>query len=175
MNDKLKLIISGGVVLLIGFLIYKHCLNPYTISDMYEKMEWGMSVDEVKEKSVDLGEIWEEEPKVIGEKTFYMAKGKNFDGDKDINYAIMYIFKEDKLGSVYLKFENSDCDIDLDKFYKKLSKGFDSKYESFAALDNQTTECEIWESEKSTINLLKSSSGTGVILVYEDIEWFNGN
>lgn len=172
MSNKVKLIILG-VAILGGFFIYKHNSTPYALNDLYENIEWGMSVDEVRNKSIDLGEIWEEEPKVIGEKTFYIAKGESFEGDKDINYGIMYIFKEDKLGSVYLKFEDEDCDIDLDKFYKKLSKGYDSKYENTGALDNQTMEYETWESEKSTINLLKSSSGAGVILVYEDIEWLN--
>ncbi|MBQ4523610.1 MAG: hypothetical protein IJA10_11765 [Lachnospiraceae bacterium] len=43
------------------------------------------------------------------------------------------------------------------------------------ALNNQKTEYIMWESEKSTINLLKLSSGTGISLVYEDIEWLNNN
>lgn len=172
MSNKMK-IIALGVVIVVGILIYKYNSTSYSNNDLYENMEWGMSVAEVREKSEDLGEIWEAEPKILGEKAFYTAKGNSFEGNKDINYTIMYIFKEDKLGSVYLKFENADCDINLDKFYKKLSKGFDSKYEKTASLDNQESEYEMWESEKSTINLLKLSSGTGISLVYEDIEWLN--
>lgn len=132
-------------------------------------MEWGMSSGAVKSKAIDLGETWEDVPVELSEKTVYTAEGTAFDGKEEIDYELMYIFKEDKLWSVYIKFDNEYCDADLKKLFKDLSKGFDDKYAKSEMFDSEEEGHESWESDRTLISLYQFSEDS-VSLFYENIE-----
>ena len=171
MSKKTKItvaILAVIAIVIVVIFVVKNQSNSYSTDDLYENMQWGMSPGEVKSKAIDLGETWEDIPIDLGEKIVYKAEGTNFDGNEGINYQLMYIFKEEKLWSVYLKFEDDNCNVDLDKFFKQLSKGFDSKYEKSELLDSEEEGYETWESDRSVINCFKTSSS--VSLVYENIK-----
>ena len=162
-------IIAVIIILAVAFFIWKNHSNSYTTSDLYNNMEWGMSPGAVKSKAIDLGETWEDIPIDLSEKIVYKAEGTTFDGKEDIDYKIMYIFKEEKLWSVYIKFDEEYCDANMDKLFKDLSKGFNEKYEKSTTFDTDEEGVESWESDRTLISLYQYSEDQ-VTLVYENIE-----
>lgn len=173
MNKKEKTIAAAfvGIVVLVVVIVnvVKNLSVPYTINDLYEDMEWGMSLEQVKAKAIDLGEKWNDNVVDLKDEQVYIAEGTNFDGDTYLRYKVLYHFREDKLSAVWVTvYSDDDDESATEKMYKQFLKGFDDKYPRSQTDDWDEDDFVIWESHRSAIECLRYSSH--IILVYEDMD-----
>ena len=166
-EKTIAFVIIGIVVLIVAVcIIKKNAKVPYTINDIYADMEWGMSPEQVKAKAIGLGEKWNDNVADMKYQDCYIAEGTSFDGDTNLDYKVIYMFKQDKLYSVMVSVSVED-EKDKEKMFQQLVKGFDKKYARSENYEWDEEEGYVaWESGRSVMECIMYSGD--IMLIYDD-------